>query len=119
MLPRNLLRFAYIAEFLLALIAVLMLWTQVGGQVHLDLMPWYDKLFFSLATSFAIVGATHASVSNVRGWNVRTVIWTLVVFLLVAAMAGLTYYYHLQEGDTDDEGNDVAHIELSVGTAKS
>jgi len=40
------LRLAYATQFLIALIAVFVLWSEVGGQVHLDLMPWYFKLAF-------------------------------------------------------------------------
>ena len=38
------LRLAYTTQFLIALIAVFVLWSQVGGQSHIDLMPWYFKL---------------------------------------------------------------------------
>ena len=31
-------------QFLMALIAIFMLWSQVGGQSHLDLVPWPLKL---------------------------------------------------------------------------
>ena len=34
------LRLAYATQFLIAVIAVFTLWSQVGGQSHLDLMPW-------------------------------------------------------------------------------
>ena len=37
-------RLAFVTEFLVALVAILELWSQVGGQSHLDLMPWYTKL---------------------------------------------------------------------------
>jgi len=40
------LRLAYATQFVIALIAVFVLWSEVGGQVHLDLMPWYFKLAF-------------------------------------------------------------------------
>jgi hypothetical protein len=110
----NLLRFAYIAEFLLALIAVLLLWTQVGGQVHLDLMPWYAKLFLSVTTAFAVVRATAEAISQDRAWNMRTILWSVLILLLIVTMAGLTYYYHLQEGETDDDGNDVASVVLPI-----
>jgi hypothetical protein len=43
------LRLAYATQFLIALIAVYVLWSQVGGQSHLDLMPWYLKLGWARA----------------------------------------------------------------------
>jgi len=45
-------RFAYTIEFLLALIAIVILWTQVGGQGHMDLLPWYTKLSCVLAAAW-------------------------------------------------------------------
>ena len=48
-MPPHLLRLAYISEFLLAVVSILMLWTQVGGQGHLDLMPWHLKLVLSIS----------------------------------------------------------------------
>jgi len=49
------LRLAYATQFLIALIAVFVLWSEVGGQVHLDLMPWYFKLAFGAGAAFAMV----------------------------------------------------------------
>ena len=37
----RLIRLAYAAQFLMALVTVFVLWSEVGGQSHLDLMPWY------------------------------------------------------------------------------
>ena len=37
------LRLAYAFEFMIALLVAVVLWTQAGGQGHLDLMPWYIK----------------------------------------------------------------------------
>jgi hypothetical protein len=112
-MPPNLLRLAYIFEFLIALIAILVLWTQAGGQVHLDIMPWYFKLFLSLAASLAIVKATEASVSRERPLNSLSILWLILLIFLVIGMAGVTYYYHLQEDNTDEEGNDLAVLIVS------
>jgi len=64
-----LLRLAYSTQFLIALIAVFLLWSQVGGQTHLDLMPWYLKLGLGGGVAFATVKATAASVSQERAWE--------------------------------------------------
>ena len=37
-MPPYWLRLAFVAEFLLALVAILEVWSEVGGQNHLDLM---------------------------------------------------------------------------------
>ena len=66
------LRLAYSTQFLIALIAVFVLWSQVGGQSHLDLLPWTVKLGLGLAAAYGMVRATAASVSGDRAWNGQT-----------------------------------------------
>ena len=66
------LRLAYATQFLIALVAVFVLWSEVGGQVHLDLMPWYLKLGLGAGAAFAAVKATSAAVSREYAWNSRT-----------------------------------------------
>jgi hypothetical protein len=58
------LRLAYATQFLIALIAVFTLWSEVGGQNHLDLMPWYAKAILGAGAAFATVKATAAAVSE-------------------------------------------------------
>src|SRR5712691_4430075 len=96
-----LLRLAYVAEFLLALIAALMLWSQVGGQGHLDLMPWYDKLGLSVALALVTVLGTVSAVGHERAWNGRTLAFLLMALLIAGAMDAVTYYYHVHEDDND------------------
>ena len=98
----KLLRILYIAEFLLALIAVYTVWSQVGGQNHLDQMAWYLKLPMGTVMSYAIVRATSAAASEDRPWNSRTLRWTGILALVIV-MAGLaTYLTHLYESEDDD-----------------
>jgi hypothetical protein len=110
-MPPLLLRLAYVSEFLLALIAALMLWSEVGGQGHLDLMPWYDKLSLSLALALVTVLGTMSAAAQERAWNARTFAFLLMGLLIAGAMAALTYYYHLHEED-DESGGDanVAYV---------
>ena len=61
------LRLAYATQFLIALIAVFVLWSQVGGQRHLDLMPWYFKLGLGGGAALAVVKATAAAVAEAAG----------------------------------------------------
>jgi len=104
-----LLRLAYTTQFLIALIAVFLVWSQVGGQGHLDIMPWYLKLVLATGAAFAIVKATMSAVSREPAWNSGTLKWfgIAVVFLLLAGFA--TYYYHLygesDEGDQQDDNS--------------
>ena len=98
----------YIIEFFLALLAILALWSQVGGQAHLDLMPWHLKLSFSLAMAAASVRATVAAVTTHRAWNPRTLSWLAIVVLLGIVMGMVTYYYHLTEPRDEDDNPQVA-----------
>src|ERR1700686_215350 len=103
-MPPVLVRLAYVSEFLLALIAALMLWSQVGGQGHLDLMPWYDKLSLSVALALVTVLGTISATEHERAWNARTIAFVLMALLIAGAMAALTYYYHLHEEDDEEDG---------------
>jgi hypothetical protein len=101
------LRLAYTTQFLIALLAIFELWSQVGGQSHLDLMPWYLKLGLAGGAAFATVQATVSAVSHERPWNVRTLRW-LVVLVILLTMCGLSsYYYHLYGEEPDDEDQSV------------
>jgi len=100
----NLLRLAYVAEFLLAILAIFELWSQVGGQSHLDLMPWYTKLGLAGGLALVTVMGTVSAVGHERAWNPKTVVCLVLALLLAAGMAGASYYYHLHEND--DTGND-------------
>ena len=101
-------RLLYIIEFFLALLAVLTLWSQVGGQAHLDLMPWHVKLALTLAMAAASVQTTVAAVAAHRGWNRLTLAWLAVVILLGIVMGMITYYYHLNEPHDEDDMPQVA-----------
>jgi hypothetical protein len=114
-MPPVFLRLAYVSEFLLALIATLMLWSQVGGQAHLDLMPWYDKLSLSVALALVTVLGTMSAAAHERAWNARTIAFLLMALLITGAMAVLTYYYHVHEDDDEGDGNaNVASISFEA-----
>ena len=97
------LRLAYMAEFLLSIVTILELWSQAGGQGHLDLMPWYTKLLLTVGLAVVTVAGTAAAVSHERAWNAKTVTCVLLAVMLAGGMAAATYYYHLHEND--DENN--------------
>jgi len=99
-------RIAYVCEFLLALLAISVVWGQVGGQEHLDLMPWYDKLVLTVALALATVLGTAAAVAGERAWNGRTIAFLLIAILIACAMGAVTYYYHLHEDDDDEQDSD-------------
>lgn len=96
------LRLAYSTQFLLALIAVFVLWSQVGGQSHLDLMPWYLKLGLGAGAAFAVVRATMAAVAHEHAWNGSVLKWFGIMLALLVGCGLASYYYHLY-GETDED----------------
>jgi MFS-type transporter involved in bile tolerance (Atg22 family) len=104
-MPPYLLRLAYVSEFFLVLIAVLTGWSQIGGQTHLDIMPWYDILVLSVSLSLVAVMGTVAAVRHDKAWNFKSITCLIVALLIVTAMGAVTYYYHLHEGDDNDDAN--------------
>jgi len=97
-------------EFLLALIAVLELWSQVGGQGHLDLMPWYTKLGLTLGMATVTVMGTASALAQERAWNAKTVACLILAFMIAAGMAAATYYAHLHENDDEDQDDNVSAV---------
>ena len=109
----KLLRLVYIAEFLLALIAVYTVWSQVGGQGHLDQMAWYLKLPLGMLMAYAIVRATAAAISEERAWNSRVLRWAGIVVLLAILEGTVTYYTHLYEPADEDTDEPTTTSSLS------
>jgi hypothetical protein len=109
------LRLLYIFEFLIAIPAVYTLWSQVGGQGHMDLMPWFWKLGLGGSAAWAVVRVTKAAVEHERGWNLRSLSWLLLVLAIATLMGGVTYYYHLHEtpGEIDSEETTTAAQHLT------
>src|ERR1700735_5840419 len=101
----RLLRLAYTTQFLIALIAVFFLWSEIGGQGHLDLMPWYLKLGLGTGVAYAAVRATAAAVAQEPAWNIKTLKWFGAMLALLVACGVVTYFYHLygEEDDQQDE----------------
>jgi len=100
----KLLRFGYVCEFLLAMLAIFTAWSEIGGQAALDVMHWGWKLGFALALSIAIVALTASLVAEDAWLTLRTARWLAAIIALLVAMGTVTYYYSLEEdnSDTDD-----------------
>jgi hypothetical protein len=114
----NWLRLAYSIEFLLALLAVLTLWSEIGGQSHLDMMPWYTKLICLIASAWCCVRFTAGLVEERRVWNRRTRVWLTGLILVATAMGAITYYYHLhEETDEQDSEETATAIEMKLPLA--
>ena len=97
-----LLRLAYVTQFMIAVIAVYVLWSQVGGQSHLDLMPWHVKLGLGGGVALAAVRATMCAVAEKAAWNGGTVKWFGIMLALMAGCGLASYYFHVY-GESEDE----------------
>jgi hypothetical protein len=112
------LRLAYALEFLIGLIAIITTWSEIGGEGHLDLMPWYVKLACILGLDWCLIRFTASLVEQQRVWTGRTVGWLLGILLFGLLMGGITYYYHLhEEPDDRDEDTTAAAVNINyLGT---
>ena len=109
------LRLAYATQFLIALVAVFVLWSEVGGQSHLDLMPWYLKLGLGAGAAFAAVKATAAAVSRDQTWNGGTLRWLGIMLALLIGCGMVTLYYHVYgEEDEQDQQDETVSVEPAV-----
>ena len=104
--PMSLLRLAYVTQFLIAVIAVYTLWSQVGGQSHLDYMAWPLKLALGAGAAFCAVKATAASVGGEHAWNGRTLRWLGLLLVLLVCCGLASYYVHLYVEPEDDDQQD-------------
>jgi hypothetical protein len=107
-------RLAYAVEFLLALIAAVVLWTEVGGQGHMDLLPWYSKLSCVLAFAWCCVRFTAGMTEQPQAWNRRSIGWLTGIILIGITMAGITFYYHLHEVQDDPDNEDSTSASLQA-----
>jgi hypothetical protein len=104
---------------MIAVMAVLTLWSQIGGQGHLDLMPWYLKLGLTMAMALITVMGTMAAISHPDPWNAKAIAFVILGLLIACGMAAASYYYHVHEND-EDEGDDTtntAMLDHANGTA--
>ena len=101
-------------EFLVALVAIFETWSLVGGQGHLDLIPWHAKLGFALGLALVTVMGTAAAMAHERAWNAKTIACVLLAVVLAGGMGLTTYYYHIHENDdqgtSDDEPITFLHL---------
>ena len=102
-MPGNWTRLGYVSEFLLAIIAVFTLWSQAGGQGHLDMIPWHWKLGLGMGASWAVVKATAAAAGHEKPWNRQTLLWLALAAALGVCMGLLVYRYHLLEPVDEDQ----------------
>src|SRR3974377_124496 len=97
------LRLAYTTLFLIALLAVFESWSQVGGQSHLDLMPWYLKLVLGGGGGVSVGQAAGARVSGERAWNRQTLRWAGILLVILIGCGLASYYAHLYLEEEEQE----------------
>jgi hypothetical protein len=119
-LPKKMptLRLAFVALFLIALVAVFVVWSEVAGQDHLDLLPWYIKLGLGAGIALATVKATSAAVSGKQAWNSGALKWFGVVLLLLAGCALASWYAHvyLEQQDEEDQPEETVTSSAAYST---
>ena len=100
------LRLVYAFEFLIALVAIFTVWSEVGGQAALDLMHWAWKLGFGVSLALCFVLYTAALVAENSLWTVRSARWLALMLIIFLGMGAVTYYYGLEAetGETDETG---------------
>jgi hypothetical protein len=113
------LRLAYAFLFLLAVLAILTLWSEVGGQGHLDLMPWYTKLACVMASAWCCVRLTAGLVEEQNIWSRRTLRWLAGLILVATAMAAITYYYHLHEEPDQSDSDETSATAMNAQPART
>lgn len=113
-MPRGFTRILYAIEFLLALMAALTLWSQAGGQYHLDLMPWYWKLGLTTAAALAFTRLTMCWATENTASRRSLMLWIVALLLLMACAGAVTYYYHLYEPTDSDENADQTTVTSSL-----
>jgi hypothetical protein len=101
-MPHRLSQILFAIEFLIALMASITLWSQAGGQYHLDLMPWYWKLGLPMAaaTAFTRLTMCRADASSPKS---RAAAWLVALLLVIGCAGTVTYYYHLYEPQDNSE----------------
>jgi hypothetical protein len=107
-----LLRLAYVTQFMIAVIAVFVLWSQVGGQTHLDLMPWYVKAGLGGGVAFAATRATKLSVEGKSAWNGGSVKWVGIMLALMVGCGLASYYFHMYGEEDEDQGDETVTSQL-------
>ena len=101
-------RILYVIEFLIALPALFFVWSQTGGQSHLNLIPWYWQFSLVALLAVTVVKATEGAYEGESGWNAHSVRWMVMAIFVAIAMGVLTYYHHLNEPVEEEESGGAA-----------
>jgi hypothetical protein len=102
---QRLLHVLYTIEFLLALVAVFAVWRELGGQGHLDYMAWYWKAAIGFPAAYAVVRLTICWTLEGPALKRRVIGWGLLLVLLGIIAGLVTYYYHLNEPQDENDAD--------------
>jgi len=110
----SLLRPFLVLEFLIAIDAVFTVWSEVGGQYHLDLMFWPWKLGIGAGAATLVVLITGQLARNGGAFTRRARMQSSLLIVLVLLAGLVTYYYHLNEpADQNDDSDDDAPAQVT------
>jgi hypothetical protein len=114
-MPNRLLRPLLLVEFLIALQVVFTVWSQVGGQYHLELMFWPWKLGVAVASAALIVAITANLVRSDGQITRRTLLFCSCLIVVLVLAGAVTWYYHVNEpADQEDEQDEPSRISRIV-----
>ena len=90
-------RVGFACVFLLAFLAGLFGWMEIGGPEPFDMTPWYAKSLLCLAFAFAVARAAAPAAAGRKAQNAACIRWLAVALAAAIAMGTLSAYYHAQE----------------------
>jgi hypothetical protein len=102
-MPSRYLRPALIVVFLISIQVVFTCWRQVGGQYHLDLMHPAWKLGLSGAAALLITLIVADLIGADGRFRKRAWAYSMLLILILTLAGFVTYYYHLNEPQDEDE----------------
>jgi hypothetical protein len=109
----SLLRPFLVLEFLIATDAVFTMWSEVGGQYHLELMFWPWKLGLGLGAATLVVLITAQMARNGGEFTRRARLQSLLLIAVVVLAGLVTYYYHLNEPTDQNDDSDDAPVQMT------
>ncbi len=98
--------------FLLALRVALSGWSMIGGPDHFDATPWYWKLLLCGGWAVAAARILYSAATQRRIWNPDSRRWVVSALALMLVMGTVTYYYHLQEPQEEEAGDEEPAAQL-------
>lgn len=105
-------RILYGIEFFVALPAVLVAWSQIGGAAHFDAVDWQWKLACSVGFAWSAMRLTAAAGEPGPIWTRRFVLWSLGTMVLALTMGWQSYQVHLTEAADEVEMEDDAETKI-------